>query len=86
MCFVSDGSPFCLACRLAVYCYQVKLLLRKPVVLLCGLLSGKLRCLRLKLDLLAFGILRKHYEGYRCSFASFLVGVDKFHPQGFFQT
>ena len=69
-----------------VYCYQVKLLafgiLRKPVVLL---LLGKLRCLRLKLELLTFGILRKHYEAYRCSFASFLAGVDKFDPQGFFQ-
>ena len=28
--------------------------------LLCGLLSDKLRCLRLKLELLSFGILQKH--------------------------
>ena len=90
MCFVSDGSPFCLACCPAVCSYQVKLLafgiLGKPVVLLCGLLSGKLHCLCLKVELLAFGILQKHYEAYRCSFASFLAGVNKFHLQGFFQT
>ena len=28
----------------------------------CGLLSGKMRCLLLKLELLAFGILRKHID------------------------
>ena len=39
--------------------------------LLCWLLSGKLRCLRLKLELLAFGILRKHID-------MFLAGVE-FH-------
>ena len=30
--------------------------------LLCGLLSGKMHCLLLKLELLAFGILRKHND------------------------
>ena len=40
-----------LACRI-LYCSS----------LLCGLLSGKLRCLRLKLELLAFGMLRNHID------------------------
>ena len=43
--------------------------------LLCGLLSDKLRCLRLKLELLAFGILRSISI---CSFPSFPAGVE-FH-------
>ena len=46
--------------------------------LLCGLLSDKLRCLRLKLELLAFGILRKYCESLSM-FSSFVSAGVEFH-------
>ena len=46
--------------------------------LLCGPLSDKLRCLRLKLELLAFGILRKYCESLSM-FSSFISAGVEFH-------
>ena len=46
--------------------------------LLCGLLPDKLRCLRLKLELLAFGILQKHCESLSM-FSSFVSAGVEFH-------
>ena len=46
--------------------------------LLCGLLSDKLCCLRLKLELLAFGILRNYCESLSM-FSSFVSAGVEFH-------
>ena len=46
--------------------------------LLCGLLSDKLRCLPLKLELLAFGILRNYCESLSM-FSSFVSAGVEFH-------
>ena len=45
---------------------------------LCGLLSDKLCCLRLKLELLAFGILRNYCESLSM-FSSFVSAGVEFH-------
>ena len=45
---------------------------------LCGLLSDKLCCLRLKLELLAFGILRNYCESLSMSSSFVSAGVE-FH-------
>ena len=46
--------------------------------LLCGLLSDKLCCLRLKLELLTFGILRNYCESLSM-FSSFVSAGVEFH-------